>query len=139
MKKKMNIGSSKVNTSVEMNTTNMTTNTMIHTAAGAHWFCGVPVLFAAIVPIYTSTPRAFMRFLPKRGAIGHARMPVSPETSAQASILGFIDALYRANNISIAAMEPGLLDRMFHKHRLQSTSFGQGLVVLMQGRPLTFM
>jgi hypothetical protein len=53
--------------------------------------------------------------------------------------LGFPDALYRENNFSIAATEPGLLERMFHKHWLQSTSFGFGLVVLMQGRLLTFM
>lgn len=60
-------------------------------------------------------------------------------TSTHESTLGFPDALYRENNFSIAATEPGLLDRMFHKHLLQSTSFGFGLVALMQGRPLTFM
>ncbi|MEX2757894.1 MAG: hypothetical protein Q6365_021145 [Candidatus Sigynarchaeota archaeon] len=47
--------------------------------------------------------------------------------------------LYRANNFSIAAREAGLEDRMFHKHRVQSTSFGFGLVFLMQERFLTFI
>jgi hypothetical protein len=60
-------------------------------------------------------------------------------TSAHESTLEFLDALYRENNFSIAATEPGLLDRMFHKHRLQSTSFGFGLVALIQGRFLTFI